>query len=350
MTPPPIDFCSHRARAADVPLAGTATEASIWLLIEHPRPWGNKALPESRLPADLKSQLIAWEDGAEDRRIQFIRRETNRFDDPGGIAVFLCRVGMQAPQCIRFSVDGYEALAEVDFESAALALEAAHHENGGRSLAETGHPADSADSAAPAAADSANSAASNLAATLGTTAHNIRSVDDPLFLTCTNGRRDACCAKWGRAMAHAMTDAAGSAAWQTTHIGGHRFAPTQLVLPHGLQYGWLEPEDAPRLVSAQRDGRIFRLDRYRGHVGYSRPVQAAAVFLRRQLSERNIGALKIAASHRQNDDAWHVRLSLTGGAEAYDIVVRRKKGAYMSVSCSAQPKQTYWFECRMSMT
>ena len=46
----------------------------------------------------------------------------------------------------------------------------------------------------------------------------------PLLLVCTHGRRDACCAQFGRPTAMALARRYGTAVWETTHVGGDRFA------------------------------------------------------------------------------------------------------------------------------
>ena len=170
---------------------------------------------------------------------------------------------------------------------------------------------------------------------------------EPLFLTCTNGRRDACCAKWGRPMAHAMADAAGEAAWQTSHLGGHRFAPTLLVLPHASQYGWLEPEEAAPLVRAHRRGHLYRLDRFRGHTGLPRPVQAAAAFLRERLDARALDALAPVELVRCGEDdrsIWRVRFRV--GEGLYDVRVAREEGERLPASCDAAPEVATRFVLR----
>src|SRR3546814_3276657 len=47
--------CARGALAE--PLAGTAAHDTAYLLIEHPGPWGHKALAESRLPEHVRSGL-----------------------------------------------------------------------------------------------------------------------------------------------------------------------------------------------------------------------------------------------------------------------------------------------------
>ena len=74
--------------------------------------------------------------------------------------------------------------------------------------------------------------------------------DGPLWLVCTNGRRDVCCAELGRPVAAALTDQWPTSTWETTHLGGHRFAATLLALPSGITLGRL---DAGSAIAACRE-------------------------------------------------------------------------------------------------
>jgi hypothetical protein len=94
-------------------------------------------------------------------------------------------------------------------------------------------------------------------------------------LVCTHGRRDACCGTLGTRLAFGLGDLAGVRVWRTSHTGGHRFAPTALLLPEGTMWAYL---DIDRLVGVAE--RTLPLDEaarlYRGCTGLDRPeVQAA---------------------------------------------------------------------------
>ena len=62
-------------------------------------------------------------------------------------------------------------------------------------------------------------------------------------------------------------------------MGGDRFAPNVLVLPHGLTYGRVEPARAPDIVAAQERGEVV-VDLLRGRSVFRPPVQAAQHFAR----------------------------------------------------------------------
>jgi hypothetical protein len=95
-------------------------------------------------------------------------------------------------------------------------------------------------------------------------------------LVCTHGRRDACCGTLGTRLALSLQGlGAGVHVWRTSHTGGHRFAPTALLLPEGTMWAYLDIE---RLVGIS--DRTLVLDEaarlYRGCTGLDGPeVQAA---------------------------------------------------------------------------
>jgi len=63
-------------------------------------------------------------------------------------------------------------------------------------------------------------------------------------LVCTHGTRDSCCGRRGASLAVKLAAAglrAGENFWRTSHLGGHRFAPTFLVLPQA----WTVPRSRP---------------------------------------------------------------------------------------------------------
>jgi (2Fe-2S) ferredoxin len=112
-------------------------------------------------------------------------------------------------------------------------------------------------------------------------------VDEPLYLVCTNGRRDVCCGRAGRELARALAPELGDRLWETSHIGGHRFAPNLVCLPEGLVYGRLDADAAGRVVAAHRDGRIV-LEHFRGRAALEPAAQAADFFARRETGRLRI--------------------------------------------------------------
>lgn len=72
--------------------------------------------------------------------------------------------------------------------------------------------------------------------------------DQPIVLVCTHASRDQCCAIIGRPIATALAARLGDCVFETSHVGGHRFAGNVVCLPSGLVLGGLDPQNAVTLV------------------------------------------------------------------------------------------------------
>ena len=95
-----------------------------------------------------------------------------------------------------------------------------------------------------------------------------------MFLVCTHGKRSACCARYGTPLAQALAVRHPGQVWETTHVGGHRFAANLVILPHGLYYGPVGVARPPPR-SARTSAARSLPDRYRGRAGQPRAGQEA---------------------------------------------------------------------------
>ena len=102
-------------------------------------------------------------------------------------------------------------------------------------------------------------------------------IDSPRYFVCTNGRRDLCCARFGLPAYGRLRELVGERAWQTTHLGGHRFAPNVLVLPQGTLYGRVTPQETEAFVAEVESGGL-PAGKLRGRSRYPKLVQAAEGF------------------------------------------------------------------------
>lgn len=76
------------------------------------------------------------------------------------------------------------------------------------------------------------------------------------LLVCTHGRRDRCCGSAGTALFEQLRDnrkgpLAGVTLHRTSHTGGHRFAPTALLLPDATLWARLTPELVAGIVTRE---------------------------------------------------------------------------------------------------
>lgn len=120
-----------------------------------------------------------------------------------------------------------------------------------------------------------------------------RPVEHPLLLVCTHGKHDPCCARYGRPLCAALHEQADPDwVWQTSHVGGDRFAGNVVCPREGLYYGRVSIEDAFDLLDDHLAGRVH-LPRYRGRALYPFAAQAAEVALRERHGIGGIDDLRL---------------------------------------------------------
>jgi hypothetical protein len=168
-----------------------------------------------------------------------------------------------------------------------------------------------------------------------------------LALVCTHSRHDVCCAVLGRPVAAAVAAGTDRQTWETSHLGGDRFAANLLLLPEGEVFGRL---DGPAAVAAARAVDAGRLDlpHYRGRVGRA-PVEQAGVHLAAQaLDDDRLGAVQVLAVTRREAaspeateprptepgvDRWQLRIG--HGPRFYQGVIAAWWSEPELLSCSA---------------
>jgi hypothetical protein len=244
--------CSFAAEAAGDPLEGSAPPGDRWLLVEHPGPWPPDAL--AVVPAAAPA-LLAWAANAAGR-VLLVRRPGR---DRGADARRWFRVDARP---------GHESVR-------------------------TGNWGDESELAAAVTAPG-------------------EPYPGPLVLVCVHGRHDTCCAVRGRPVAAALVAADPEPVWECSHIGGCRFAPAAVLLPHGYVLGDLTEQDAPAVAAAYRAGRLD--PRFvRGRSALPPAVQAAQHHARAATGATGVDALRLAHVTRnvQADGitSWHVELA-----------------------------------------
>jgi len=251
-----VSTCSTVSRDLDEPVSGTAPVARTWLLLEQPGPWGANALTSSHLDPALGRALEAAAEGT-GVRIALIRRP-GRHADCGTSAARQVYAAHTAPGSAWLhsaTVDDPRALLDLDF--AAL----------GRG---DQHTFDAALAGRP-------------------------HTGGPLALVCTNGKRDRCCALLGRPLAAELAASGVEGVWEVTHLGGHRFSPTLLVLPYGYAYGRAQAHAVKEVLSGVQEGRIVG-EGCRGSSAWERPGQAAELAVRTAVHEDGADALRVVAT------------------------------------------------------
>jgi hypothetical protein len=224
-------ICEHGAECHDgnIVSRASAPEASrAWLLIEHPGAWPHEAA-NAALPPGLAELAGAAENIGV--RLQLIRKPGRRRTGDTR-SVFMGWTAGREPWLRRASVSASSpGLSERDLK------ELAAGDFG--SVPSFGAPA-----------------------------------GEPVFLVCTHAKRSVCCARYGIPLAQALAVRYPGQVWETSHVGGHRFAANLVIMPHGLYYGPVGLAGATAAIGAYQRGAVA-LDRYRGRAGTPRPVQEA---------------------------------------------------------------------------
>jgi sucrase/ferredoxin-like protein len=160
---------------------------------------------------------------------------------------------------------------------------------------------------------------------------------EPLYLVCTHGKRDPCCARRGRPLARALKAHRPEQTWEIGHIGGHRFAATFMAFPYGLAFGRVPAATGPEIVSALERGEIV-LEHLRGPVGNPWTVQAADVLVRRELGLRALDALAVEGVEGET-----VTLRRADGTRLRATVARREAEP-RPISCGDEPETVPAYE------
>jgi hypothetical protein len=275
-------YCSELSRRAAERTFGTASVGAVWILLEYPHGWGRHALEESALPSEVKNFFAETLARIRHSRLLFIKTDRGRRDARMNLFVVRCRE--RSPFVVRFPLEKYEDVTAIDFAAAAAGAE-----------------------------------------TQGGAAHA-----GPLFLVCTHGRRDKCCAKFGVALYNRLREAAGEAVWQSSHVGGDRFAANLLCFPHGLFYAHVD-EGAGRRVVGEYGERRMVLEKFRGRACYSHHAQAAEFFVRAEARLTGVEDLSFQSSERAGESSWRVRFAEVAAGRVHEARVGRRLSEFRNL-------------------
>ena len=274
--------CSFAWDDAGLPAWGTAPRANFWLALDQNGPWGARAFTQSRLEPAIGAAIEAEVLAAGGRPL-LIRRPSSHVDRPEDPVrqVYLAGGLDGTPWLLGGTITAPEEVLQLPFERLAA-----------------GDP-------------------DALVAEFGW----LERLDGGVLLVCANGKRDLCCAVRGRPIALDLEQQYPGRVWECTHTGGHRFAPTGLMLPSGQSLARMTPEIALAALRAADAGLLASEtfgawhDRGRGHLEPACAVAEAHV--RELTGEADPAALTAAESDRSEVEVthrdgrrWRVRLAL----------------------------------------
>lgn len=273
--------CAAASEARGEVVAGSASTVRRFLLVEVPGPWGRDALRDSRLTGTFGDHLLRRCVTAGVRPL-LVRRHGR--SSPRRTTVFAAVADPERPWLGRTYVDRPAAALDLPLDE----------------LEERPAP--------------------------------FAPVATPLFLVCTHGKHDVCCAERGRPLAAALAAAYPEHTWDVSHIGGDRFAGNVLVLPDGLYYGRLDPTSGVAMAREHLDGRLL-LDHLRGRCGYPFAAQAAESFLRGHTGVLNKDEGRLLGCTREQDD---VVACFDMAGERWRVRMRRGSAPPRQLTCQAK--------------
>jgi hypothetical protein len=268
--------CADAAEAAGDRLEGTAPPADHWFLVEHPGPWNRYILAGPGFDALAATVLDRWAQDV-NGRVLFIRRPGRR---------------ERSAQRRWFRVDGrpgHESVRAGQFSAEAELVDVVADPGAG-------------------------------------VAH-----DGRLVLVCAHGRHDACCALRGRPLAAAMAAELPECTWESSHLGGCRFAAALVLLPHGVVLGNVTAADGPGIAAGYAQGLLPERG-VRGRASLSPAVQAAQHHARVATGAFEVDALRPVEASGGCAGTWLVRFT---DPDVRVLLRERRVAADRPLTCAA---------------
>jgi hypothetical protein len=133
-------------------------------------------------------------------------------------------------------------------------------------------------------------------------------------LVCTHGARDRCCGSLGTALHRSLRAPELVQVHRTSHLGGHRFAPTAVVLPSGTVWAWLDHTVLGAIVE-RRVAPADVLDHYRGSLAMGHPaLQVAEAAAFGEVGWDWLDHHRRGWWEEDGPDRWHVGIDGTAGS------------------------------------
>jgi hypothetical protein len=291
--------CAVASAATAEPLAATASRVEHWLVVEFAGFWPYDPLDATIFAGDLRAHLQGQLGSLANSRLFLVRRPAHERD--GRVRVVYGASPERGARAHSLELDSHADLAGLDF-----------------------------------------------AATLrGERAPEGEPHERPLLLVCTHGKRDRCCASFGRDLCtrlHRLADP--DWVWQSSHVGGDRFAGNLVCLPEGLYFGRLGTGAVEDVLSAYVEGRI-ELEHYRGRSCYPFHVQAAELCVRSETGLTGFHDVRLVGRRRLAADRWSVDLLAEVAGDVYRVEVAAELGRETYLTCHAPvPRRPRRFAAR----
>jgi hypothetical protein len=278
--------CSELSLNAGETIFATAPRVDVWFLLEYRGHWSDNTIVTSRIPENVKKRLNEYLENVNNPRLQLIKRQNNPEER---LKFYVALSDELNPRLYEVDLGKYEDLLELD-----------------------------------------------LSRILGNAVYLRK---EPVFLICTNGEYDKCCGKYGVPVyLDAVKNENGFTTWQSTHLGGHRFAANVLFLPDGIYYGRVRDIHVSKMIMHAINYNID-LEHYRGRSCYSKDVQAAEYFLRNLTGETEISAFQFKQAKNMGKEKLIFEFISKSDSKNHLVHIQKDKSAMFNyTSCGDNEK------------
>ncbi|GHO48259.1 sucrase ferredoxin [Ktedonospora formicarum] len=267
-------FCAHISEVRQDPFIGLATPADLWLMVEYTGPWEYMSVYNNKLPEHVREWLKAIANDYMNLKtiVTFIRKDMRPL---GRIRCFVGVTREEREAIYAFNFASYEEIPKLDLEAL-----------------RTGSPE-----------------------------YDAYLSSDPMYLVCTNGKHDMCCARFGIPVHREASRIDSEHTWHCTHIGWDQFAANFLCLPHGVYYSRVTVPEVASIIEADRARRLYTR-KCRGRTIYSYAVQAAEHYIREHTGETRMDALRLLDSTTEAEGRDTVRFQATSDGTIYRVTIQ----------------------------
>ena len=276
--------CFLSSLDANEEMYGTAPRVDVWMLLEYRGNWPKDAVKNCGIPDISRNHLNHYLKTIPNSRLQLIKKYSNSYES---LMFYIAVSEETGPRLYGIELENYDNL---------LSLDIAAIIRGNEYL-----------------------------------------LNKDLFIICTNGEHDGCCGKLGMPLYREISESMyGPDTWETTHLGGHRFASTIVCLPHGIYYGRVRDLETASQLFREYGKGAMNTRYYRGRSYYDKDVQAAEYYLRAETGVSSLGAYRVANIERDGNHAT-VEFSCPRYGKSYRVeLTEYKKSLKLLKSCSDQ--------------
>lgn len=266
-----LKSCSEISLDSKEQLFGTSPRVNFWILIEYCSEWDENVLKSIDISHEVKLKLSELLLSNDYTRLQWIKNNEQRNEK---LSFYLIESTESSKSVYKKTLTGYEDILRLNLNNIVT--------NSNRS-------------------------------------------ETPLILVCTHNSYDACCGKLGNEVFQYIFAESGFEVWQTTHLGGHRFAANILFLPNGIYYGRVDKSDFEILKSDFMKNRMT-INNLRGRSFYEKYTQAADYYLRLKIGNVDIHSLHYISSVHSDENIICVNFMILHTGVRYKVIIEELPG------------------------